>query len=110
MLNYQNKLRAMASKLLMSEEQERRHIATGLYDEILQPLVFLKLKIEHLKKNQADGKPQKEFAQMVELLINLIDIGDAQLGKKNNLCLTNEDGRIQKEYSLQFSGHKMVGQ
>ncbi len=73
MLNYQNKLRAMASKLMMSEEQERRHIATGLHDEILQPLVFLKLKIEHFKTNQVDGTQKKEFAQIVELSINLID-------------------------------------
>ncbi len=73
MLNYQNKLRAMASKLMMSEERERRHIATGLHDEILQPLVFLKLKIEHLKTNQVDGTQKKEFSQMVEFLINLID-------------------------------------
>jgi len=72
-LSYQNKLRAMASKLLMSEERERRHIATGLHDEVIQPIVFLKLKIERLKKNRADSRLQKELAEMLELITNLLD-------------------------------------
>ena len=53
---YQERLRLLASKLTLSEEHERRRIAGGLHDSIIQPLVFLKMKLETLLNKPEDGK------------------------------------------------------
>ena len=42
----QTKLKAMASKILMAEEREKRRLAMGLHDNICQKLVFAKLALE----------------------------------------------------------------
>lgn len=52
---YQEKLRSMASKLTLSEEHERRRIANGLHDSIIQPLAFIKMKLETLLKKEETG-------------------------------------------------------
>jgi signal transduction histidine kinase len=52
---YQEQLRSMASKLTLGEEQERRRIASGLHDSIIQPLAFIKMKLETLLKKEETG-------------------------------------------------------
>jgi len=46
LIEYQARLKAMASKILMTEERERRRIAVGLHDDICQKLVLTKLALE----------------------------------------------------------------
>jgi len=46
LLEYQAKLKAMASEAVRTEERERRRIAVGLHDEICQKLVMTKLALE----------------------------------------------------------------
>jgi PAS domain S-box-containing protein len=48
LLEYQKKLRSMATKLSMVEERERRHIARDIHDYISQSLVAAKIKIAAL--------------------------------------------------------------
>jgi signal transduction histidine kinase len=46
LLKHQAKLKAMASKMLMTEERQRQHLAIGLHDEVCQKLVLTKLALE----------------------------------------------------------------
>jgi len=46
LLEYQGKLKAMASERLMAGERERRHLAVALHDEVCQKLVLTKLALE----------------------------------------------------------------
>jgi len=46
LLEYQAKLRAMASEILRAEDRERKHLAIGLHDNICQRLVLTKLAVE----------------------------------------------------------------
>ena len=48
-LDYQNQLRSMASQLTLTEEQERRSIATDLHDRIGQTLAIAKIKLGALR-------------------------------------------------------------
>lgn len=46
LLEYQAKLKAMASEMLRAEDRERKRIAVGLHDDICQKLALTKLAIE----------------------------------------------------------------
>ncbi|MGV3773511.1 MAG: PAS domain-containing sensor histidine kinase [Verrucomicrobiales bacterium] len=50
LLAYQEQLQSLASELSLSEERERRRIATNLHDQIGQTLAFARLKLGTLKK------------------------------------------------------------
>jgi len=52
-LDYQNQLRSMASQLTLTEEQERRSIATDLHDRIGQTLAIAKIKLGALRASTA---------------------------------------------------------
>ena len=45
LLEYQNQLRCLASQLTLTEEQERRRIATEIHDRIAQSLALAKIKL-----------------------------------------------------------------
>ena len=53
LLEYQEKLRSMATELSMVEERERRHIATDIHDYISQSLVAAKIKLAALTTHSA---------------------------------------------------------
>jgi len=50
LLDYQTKLKSLASELSLTEERERRRIATELHDRISQSLVISKMNLESLRK------------------------------------------------------------
>jgi PAS domain S-box-containing protein len=69
---YQRKLQSMASELSLTEEREKRSIATGLHDRIVQPLVFAKMKLDELESltTSADsGKHLEEISNMLDQVI-----------------------------------------
>jgi signal transduction histidine kinase len=47
---YQDKLQSLTSELFLSEERERRRIATNLHDQIGQTLAFAKFKLKALRQ------------------------------------------------------------
>jgi len=49
LLEHQVKLRSLSSELLLTEERERRHIATELHDRIGQTLAVTKIKLGELR-------------------------------------------------------------
>ena len=50
-LDYQRKLRSLASELSLAEERERHRIATGLHDHACQTLVFSRMKLQGLEQS-----------------------------------------------------------
>jgi signal transduction histidine kinase len=64
-LSYQEQLQTLASELALSEERERRRIATNLHDRIGQTLAFARLKLA--------GIGARGAAEEVEKLRELID-------------------------------------
>ncbi|MFH1883768.1 MAG: PAS domain S-box protein, partial [Planctomycetota bacterium] len=56
LIENQAKLKAMASKILMTEEHERQRLAVGLHDEVCQKLVLTKLALESSLQLVSDSK------------------------------------------------------
>lgn len=51
LLDYQKQLKRLASRLITVEEQERRHIAGAIHDEISQTLAMAKIKLDKLRNS-----------------------------------------------------------
>jgi PAS domain S-box-containing protein len=49
LMEQQDKMRSLSSELLLTEERERRHIATELHDRIGQTLAVAKIKLDELR-------------------------------------------------------------
>ncbi len=72
LLEDQEQLRSMASELSLAEERERRCIAEGLHDEISQPLAFLNIKLDLLKKSTNERSFVDSFSEMKTIIGKLI--------------------------------------
>jgi len=72
LLEYQEQLRSMASELSLVEERERKLIAEGLHDEISQPLAFLNIKLDLLKKSAKERSFIDSFSEMQTTIGKLI--------------------------------------
>jgi len=69
LLSYQGQLRSLASELLLTEERERRRIATDLHDDIGQTLAVIQMKIDSLRP--PEGSPQS--TEELDLISALLD-------------------------------------
>ena len=66
---YQQRLRSLGAKLAVAEEQERRRIAAGLHDNVVQALALAKIKLEGL----AARKPAAQISQAILEIRGLVD-------------------------------------
>jgi signal transduction histidine kinase len=64
LLDYQAKLKSLASQLSVTEERERRRIATELHDQIGQTLVFSKIKLDELHQSATSGELTKALDEI----------------------------------------------
>ena len=62
-LAYQEQLQSLAAELSLSEERERRRIATNLHDRIGQSLAFARLKLAALSQQHQEIKPVQELIE-----------------------------------------------
>lgn len=67
--NYKEELRYLSSKLVITEERERRRIASAIHDNIGQTLAVSKIKLEMLKKSL----PSEEYVRFIDDIILFID-------------------------------------
>jgi PAS domain S-box-containing protein len=67
-LAYQEKLQSLASELSLSEERERRRMATNLHDRIGQSLAFARLKLGAMAQAHP-GAPINEVRELIEQTI-----------------------------------------
>jgi PAS domain S-box-containing protein len=66
---YQEQLQSLASELSLTEERERRRLATVLHDHIAQLLVIAKGKFEKLQEStlfRSIAKPMEEIRKLIE--------------------------------------------
>jgi PAS domain S-box-containing protein len=72
LLGQQEKLRSLSSELMLTEERERRHIATELHDRIGQTLAVTKIKLGELREaSTSNGTVEslEEIRQHIEQTI-----------------------------------------
>jgi PAS domain S-box-containing protein len=66
---YQQQLQSLASELSLTEERERRRLATVIHDQIAQLLVVAKGKLEKIQESalyRSRGKPVEEIRRLIE--------------------------------------------
>jgi PAS domain S-box-containing protein len=68
LITYHDKLRAMASRLSLAEERERRRIATEVHDHIGQNLAFAKIKLGTLLRSITSDSLGQAVGQVVKLV------------------------------------------
>ena len=66
LLEYQQRLRALASELSSTEERQRRRIAADLHDRVGQGLVVLKVKLEFLREAASSADMDKALSDILE--------------------------------------------
>jgi PAS domain S-box-containing protein len=64
LLDYQAKLKSLASQLSLTEESERRRIAIELHDQIGQGLVFSKIKLDELHQSATSSELTKALDEI----------------------------------------------
>lgn len=69
---YQERLRLLASQLILTLERERRHFATELQDSIGQLLAVCKIKLGELGKALASSNSQQVLGEIGDLLKEII--------------------------------------
>jgi len=62
----------LACELAAAEERERKEIATGLHDEVIQPLVFLDIKLKSLMNDGVDERLSGELGRIRQIISDLI--------------------------------------
>jgi len=68
LLEYQKKLRSLASQLTLAEERERRRIATELHDRINQSLAISKIKLDALRHSVRSGEQARALEEVCNSL------------------------------------------
>lgn len=69
LLEYQQQLRSLASRLSLAEENERRRIAMDLHDSVGQSLSLCKMKLEILRQPMSSDK----LAEYVSSTLDMVD-------------------------------------
>lgn len=72
LFSYQQRLRALSSQLLASEETERRRFASDLHDRIGQTLTIVKMRLDALGATASSAIDREEAAELSGLLGQLI--------------------------------------
>ncbi|MCP4798740.1 MAG: GAF domain-containing sensor histidine kinase [bacterium] len=65
--DYQKKLRSLASELSLTEERERRKLASNLHDHVSQSLSIAKIRLGMLR-NEVDGCDTAHVSEIIDLL------------------------------------------
>ncbi|MGQ9687625.1 MAG: PAS domain S-box protein [Desulfobaccales bacterium] len=107
---YQKRLRAMATELTMTEERERRRLATDLHDNIGQMLALLQIKLGSLRQEMASSRGAAHVDEARSLLTQIIG-ATRSLTLEMGLSVLHELGfqagvewlgeRFQEQYGLQ---------
>lgn len=72
LIDYQSRLKSLASQLTLAEERERRRIAVELHDQIGQSLAISKVKLEALRKFVSNKELERELNETCDTLSQMI--------------------------------------
>ena len=70
--SYQQQLKALASQLTLTEEQERRRIAAELHDHVGQSLAFTRMQVTAAQKAKTDARRHEILDEVSETLRDTI--------------------------------------
>ena len=73
LLIHQGRLRDLSSELMLTEEKQRRHIATELHDRLGQTLSIIKIYLGELRDSVVDLAQVKKFDKVEELIEQTIN-------------------------------------
>jgi signal transduction histidine kinase len=76
-LEYQQRLKALASQLTIAEEKERRVIATALHDQVGQSLALARMQLASARKSVAESTLADKLDDISNTLLNTLE--DTQL-------------------------------
>jgi signal transduction histidine kinase len=68
----QERLRSLASELLLTEERERRNLATDLHDTVCQALAIAKIKLDCMNRPASPDTPSSDLDQVTSLVTDAI--------------------------------------
>jgi signal transduction histidine kinase len=68
-IDYQQRLKTLASQLTIAEEKERRAIATGLHDNVGQTLALASMQLTSARKSTSDSKLAGKLDDISDTLI-----------------------------------------
>jgi PAS domain S-box-containing protein len=68
LIRYQEQLRALSSELTLTEQKERRRLATELHDYLAQLLVVCRMNIMQLRKHVSTDKGEGKIAEIDQTL------------------------------------------
>jgi PAS domain S-box-containing protein len=68
LLDYQHKLRSLTSELTLTEEHQRRQIATDLHDSIGQTLAMSKMKLSEIQNSSSNTEDVKKLDDVYTLI------------------------------------------
>lgn len=68
----QSRLRSLASRLSLAEEQERKRLAAGVHDQIGQPLAVLQMKLGTLRETLSSTGLKEQLDEIRELVGHMI--------------------------------------
>jgi PAS domain S-box-containing protein len=110
LIDYQAKLKSLASQLTLAEERERRRLATELHDRISQALVVSKIKLDALRKLGRSRKLNKALEDVCNSIDQTIqdtktltfDLGSPVLHELGFETAVSEwlTNRIQKKHGI----------
>jgi PAS domain S-box-containing protein len=71
LLEYQAKLKSLASELSLAEERQRRHIATDLHDQVSQSLALSMINLQALRKSarETDIQPLDKVCKTIKHML-----------------------------------------
>ena len=72
-LDYQQRLKALASQLTIAEEKERRAIAAGLHDHVGQSLALARMQLASARRSTSDAKLAEKLDDISETLIGSLE-------------------------------------
>jgi PAS domain S-box-containing protein len=87
LLEYQAKLKAMASEILRVQDRERKRIATGLHDNICQNLVLTKVLLQSTLRLVSDPSVSGPLKMACEAMSDLIEQADSLMFELSNPVL-----------------------
>jgi PAS domain S-box-containing protein len=73
LMNYQHELRSMAAQLSLTEERERRLIATELHDRVSQSLAICNIKLGALLESSSTPPVTKQLSELRTLISQMIE-------------------------------------
>lgn len=111
LIEQQEQLRALTSKLSLAEQQERRRIATGLHDHVGQTLAMIKVQLGQLSQSNVDIETKNAVDNIRDLVNSAIDSTRTltfelsssllyELGLEEALHQLSEN--LQEHYGIQF--------